>query len=402
MALKVIDVSEHQGTIDWNTVKGNIDGVILRCGYGDNITSQDDSQWKRNADECTRLGIPFGVYLYSYATTEAQARSEAEHVLRCISGYNLSYPVYLDLEEPGTQNGAISRANIFGDIIEAAGYSCGVYANTNWWTNYLVGLERFTKWVAQYNSVCTYTGTYDMWQYTSSGYVPGISGAVDMNHCYKNFGQTETSAGWVLDSNGWWYRNADGSYPASEWKVISGEWYYFNDKGYALASQWIYEDGHWYYLQDNCVMARGWVQIEKEWYYCRPENDGNPQGSMVSGWKYINGYWYYLNPQTDANGTHGAALRGLQSIDGYWYYFRQGGSESPECSMLTGWINYAGGWRYFNPGLNCQPVGSMMMNHWVEDGSRKYYLKDDGVMAASETLTISGKEYTFNGSGELI
>lgn len=187
MAYKVIDVSEHQGTIDWNTVKGNIDGAILRCGYGDNIASQDDAQWKRNADECTRLGIPFGVYLYSYATTEAQARSEAEHVLRCISGYNLSYPVYLDLEEPGTQNGAISRANIFGDIIEAAGYSCGVYANTNWWTNYLVGLERFTKWVAQYNSVCTYNGSYDIWQYTSGGSVPGISGAVDMNHCYRDF-----------------------------------------------------------------------------------------------------------------------------------------------------------------------------------------------------------------------
>lgn len=187
MTLKVIDVSEHQGTINWGTVKGNIDGAIIRCGYGDNIASQDDAQWKRNADECTRLGIPFGVYLYSYATTEAQARSEAEHVLRCISGYNLSYPVYLDLEEPGTQNGAISRANIFGDIIEAAGYSCGVYANTNWWTNYLVGLERFTKWVAQYNSVCTYNGSYDIWQYTSGGSVPGISGRVDMNHCYRDF-----------------------------------------------------------------------------------------------------------------------------------------------------------------------------------------------------------------------
>lgn len=111
--LRVIDVSEHQGTINWDAVKGHIDGAILRCGYGDNIASQDDKQWKRNADECTRLGIPFGVYIYSYATSDAQARSEAEHVLRLISGYKLSYPIYLDLEQAGTETGAIQRANIF-------------------------------------------------------------------------------------------------------------------------------------------------------------------------------------------------------------------------------------------------------------------------------------------------
>lgn len=185
--LRVIDVSEHQGTINWDAVKGHIDGAILRCGYGDNIASQDDKQWKRNADECTRLGIPFGVYIYSYATSDAQARSEAEHVLRLVNGYKLSYPIYLDLEQAGTETGAIQRANIFGEIIENAGYWCGVYANTNWWTNYLVGLERFVKWVAQYNSVCTYQGTYDIWQYTSGGSVPGISGNVDMNHCYRDY-----------------------------------------------------------------------------------------------------------------------------------------------------------------------------------------------------------------------
>ena len=185
--LKVIDVSEHQGTINWNAVKGNIDGAIIRCGYGSDIASQDDKQWKRNADECTRLGIPFGVYIYSYAKTNEQAKSEAQHVLRLIKGYKLSYPVYLDLEENGTQSGAIGRAKIFGDIIEKAGYWCGVYANTNWWTNYLVGLENYVKWVAQYNSTCTYSGKYDMWQYTSSGSVPGISGNVDMNHCYRDY-----------------------------------------------------------------------------------------------------------------------------------------------------------------------------------------------------------------------
>lgn len=184
---KVIDVSEHQGTIDWNTVKENIDGAILRCGYGDNIASQDDKQWKRNADECTRLGIPFGAYIYSYATSDEQARSEAQHVLRLVKGYKLSYPIYLDLEQSGTESGAIRRARIFGDIIEKAGYWCGIYANLNWWNNYLVGLNDFVRWVAQYNSQCDYKGSYDMWQYTSGGTVPGISGRVDMNHCYRDY-----------------------------------------------------------------------------------------------------------------------------------------------------------------------------------------------------------------------
>lgn len=184
----VIDVSEWQGKIDWEKVKPHISGAILRCGYGSDLEKQDDAQFKRNADECTRLGIPFGVYLYSYAKTNDKAKSEAEHVLRLVKPYKLSFPVYYDLEEAGTEKGAIDRAVIFGDIIEKAGYWCGVYANLNWWNNYLKGLERFTKWVAQYNTQCDYKGAnLDVWQYSSMGTVPGIKGNVDMNYCYRDF-----------------------------------------------------------------------------------------------------------------------------------------------------------------------------------------------------------------------
>ena len=185
----IIDVSEHQGNINWDQVKSTgVEGVIIRCGYGDNIASQDDKYWKRNADECTRLGIPFGVYIYSYATSMAQAESEAQHALRCVKGYKLSYPIYLDLEHAGTEAGAVERAKRFGDIIEAAGYWCGIYANLSWWNNYLPGLDRFTKWIAQYNSQCDYVGkNKDMWQYSSSGRVAGISENVDMNEFYRDF-----------------------------------------------------------------------------------------------------------------------------------------------------------------------------------------------------------------------
>lgn len=187
MAKKVIDVSHHNGTVDWESVKAaGIDGAIIRCGFGSDIASQDDEQWKRNADECTRLGIPFGVYLYSYATTNSMAKSEVEHVLRLIKGYKLSYPVYYDLEEDGTESGATERARIFCEAIEAAGYWAGVYANKNWWDNYLTGLNEYTRWVARYNSTLGMDNV-DMWQYTSGGSVPGISGRVDMNHCYRDF-----------------------------------------------------------------------------------------------------------------------------------------------------------------------------------------------------------------------
>ncbi len=185
---RVIDVSEHQGLIDWERVKPQIDGAIIRAGYGMDLENQDDQYFKRNADECTRLGIPFGVYLYSYADSTDKIKSEANHVLRLVKGYRLSYPIYLDLEEDSTRNGAVERAGVFGDIIEAAGYHCGIYANLNWWTNYLKGLERFTKWVAQYYKENQYSGkNLDIWQYTDKGKVEGIQGNVDLNHCYRDF-----------------------------------------------------------------------------------------------------------------------------------------------------------------------------------------------------------------------
>ena len=89
----LIDVSEHQGVIDWEKAMYHIDGTILRCGYGGDNPDQDDECFRRNADECTRLGIPFGVYIYSYAKTIDGIKSEAAHVLRLIKPYKLSYPV---------------------------------------------------------------------------------------------------------------------------------------------------------------------------------------------------------------------------------------------------------------------------------------------------------------------
>lgn len=188
MERKIIDVSYHQGIIDWEKVKASgIEGAILRCAYGSDIASQDDKQWKRNADECTRLGIPFGTYIYSYAKTEAESRSEAEHVLRLIKGYKLSYPVYLDLEESGTESHAVRGAKIFCDIIEKAGCTVGIYANQYWFQNVIGNqLDAYTKWCARYSTQKPNVAC-DIWQYSSDGSVNGISGRVDMNICYRDF-----------------------------------------------------------------------------------------------------------------------------------------------------------------------------------------------------------------------
>ena len=192
MELKLIDVSTHQGVIDWKEVKKHIDGAIIRCGYGRDIISQDDRRYVENVEACIKYNIPFGVYLYSYAKDLDGAISEAKHVLRLLEPYKdkISYPVYYDLEEAGTEKGAMERALVFGEIIEAEGYWCGIYANQYWWRTYLKnGLDRYTKWVAKYSGEkpSGISGTYDIWQYSSKGSVPGIEGNVDMNICYRDF-----------------------------------------------------------------------------------------------------------------------------------------------------------------------------------------------------------------------
>ena len=185
---KGIDVSAWQGDIDWDKVKASgIDFAIIRCGYGSNDRSQDDSKWERNVSECERLGIPYGVYLYSYANTIEKAKSEAAHVLRLLKGHTPSYPVYYDLEDKIVSNAGrtaiINYANIFCSSIEANGYRAGIYANLSWWDTKLNdnSLNKYEKWVAQWYHTCTYGGDYRLWQCTSDGSVSGISGRVDLN-----------------------------------------------------------------------------------------------------------------------------------------------------------------------------------------------------------------------------
>lgn len=197
---KGIDVSQWQGKIDWEKVKADgIEFAIIKCGYGDDYADQDDPYWSYNVSECERLGIPYGVYIYSYALNTAQAVSEANHVLRLLQGHTPSYPVYFDMEDKTTLvvgNEMLGNiAKTFCDRISSAGYKVGIYSSLDWLNNYLTSSVfqnikngTWSLWVAQWNATCDYTGTYDMWQCANTGTVDGINGDVDLD-----FWMTETS-----------------------------------------------------------------------------------------------------------------------------------------------------------------------------------------------------------------
>ena len=192
-----VDVSHHNGVADWTKAKkAGVEYAIIRCGYGMNQKDQDDSQWLNNVNGCIKNNIPFGVYIYSYADTVAKAKSEAEHVLRLIKsvkGYDSEYPVYYDLEEKGIREKLSKQeianvAETFCDTIEGSGYEAGVYANKDWFSNYLTDsrFNQWEKWVAQYNASCEYEGSYSMWQCSSEGRVDGFKGRVDLNIDFKD------------------------------------------------------------------------------------------------------------------------------------------------------------------------------------------------------------------------
>lgn len=200
--LKGIDVSQHQGKIDWEKVKA--DGVkfaILRAGYGKNNI---DQQFKRNISECNRLGIPVGVYWFSYALSVDMALNEAKYCLAAIKPYKVDFPVFFDFEYDSvdyakrcgvtiTANSASAMAIAFMQKVKAAGYVAGWYANPHYIKSYLNNpvLEQFPLWIAHYASKYSYSGKANvvMWQYSSSDKVNGVSGNCDMNHGYQNYKQ---------------------------------------------------------------------------------------------------------------------------------------------------------------------------------------------------------------------
>lgn len=201
-----IDVSEHNGKIDWDKVKDSVDFAFIRVGYrgyGSGKTVEDKYA-KENLKGAQKAGIPFGVYFYSQAVNEEEAREEAKFVLKKIRHYSPNLPIVIDFEYPtdenGTKTGRLHNAylsreenteiiNAFCEEIQEGGYASGVYASSS-----VLALKFDTNklnkdlmiWVADYNSQVSYGVRYKMWQYSRTGNCDGVSSKnVDFNYYYS-------------------------------------------------------------------------------------------------------------------------------------------------------------------------------------------------------------------------
>lgn len=200
------DLSYYNKGVDFESLKSEVDFLILRVGYtgyasGDILL---DEEFRDYAEAANDAGIPLGVYYYSQAVTENEARAEAKFVLKHIRKYDISLPVFIDFEYPmdgGIQVGRLAEAeltpsestqiiNAFCDTVTNAGYDCGVYASS-WVLNNDLKASKINSnayiWVADYNGTIGYNGNYDLWQYTNKGRLESVSngeGDVDLNYWY--------------------------------------------------------------------------------------------------------------------------------------------------------------------------------------------------------------------------
>ena len=191
--MRGIDVSKWQGVIDFDAVRDSgIEFVIIRAGYGKEAW-QKDAYFERNYKNAKAAGLKVGAYWYSYAETIEEGKKEAATCLSVLNGRHFDLPVYFDVEEQRQfdkgRNFVDSLITVFCSAIGDAGFIPGIYMSTSPLTAYVSESvrARYTIWVAQYNSKCTYDGEYGIWQYSSKGVVPGVKGMVDMNICYRSF-----------------------------------------------------------------------------------------------------------------------------------------------------------------------------------------------------------------------
>ena len=180
---------------------------------------------------------------------------------------------------------------------------------------------------------------------------------------------------WLSDSVGWWYRYADGSYPAGQAVRIGNSTYRFGADGY-MRTGWVSEDGAWFYHDASGAQASGWVKDGSSWYYLDPAT-----GRMATGWIKDGSTWYYLTPS-------GAMATGWVKDGSTWYYLM------PSGAMATGWVKDGSTWYYLTP-------SGAMATGWVKDGSTWYYLRSSGAMATGWLMDGGSWYYLSTDSGAM-
>lgn len=227
--MKIIDVSYHNGNIDFNKVKADgIAGVIIRAGYGKNNL---DKKFKVNITNALKAGLKVGVYWFSYAYTEEMAKAEAEYCLRAVNGYDLTLPIFFDWEYDSrsyaSRNGVnagktlITNMNIaFCKVVANTGRKAGYYGSLDYFNNYIDAskLSAYVKWLARYSN--KEQTDCDLWQYTSKGSVAGINGNVDISKTVTE-GWLSSSSSSSSSSSG---SSAKKTNKEIAKEVIAGKW----------------------------------------------------------------------------------------------------------------------------------------------------------------------------------
>lgn len=188
MQMKGIDISKYQGNVDFNQVKASgIDFVIIRAGYG-KTTTQKDPKFEEYYKKAKEANLYVGTYWYSYAKTEYEALQEAKAFEEVIKNKTFEMPVFLDIEESSQATVANVIITKFCDYLETKNYYVGVYGSKSYLESYTTQAttSKYCTWVAQWSDVNTYKRTYDLWQYSDKGKIPGITGDVDLDYCYKD------------------------------------------------------------------------------------------------------------------------------------------------------------------------------------------------------------------------
>lgn len=206
-----------------------------------------------------------------------------------------------------------------------------------------------------------------------AGAAYGTSAMIEPNEAYADTPQAQAGS-WVKSHGKWWYKYADGTYPANTQLTIKGKTYSFDAAGY-MKTGWKLEDGSWHYYKGSGAMATGWQKVKGAWYYMDSE------GAMQTGWQKISGKWYYLKGS-------GAMKTGWLQDQGSWYYLNSSGA------MKTGWLKSGGKWYYMNPADGKMTTGKQtisgkayffkssgaMATGWVKDGSTYYYANSSGAL----------------------
>lgn len=199
--MKGIDVSVHNGNIDWNKMKADgIEFAILRAGYG-KLAKQKDTKFEDNYAGAKAAGIPVGAYWYSYATTVDEARQEAAVCVSILAGKQFEFPIYFDQEEKKTLDtgkancSAMIRA--FCEVLESHGYWVGLYTSRSVLSTHIEDdiKTRYALWAAEWGSKLNYSGAVGIWQYSDKGKVGGITGNVDLDMAYVDYATKVKAAG---------------------------------------------------------------------------------------------------------------------------------------------------------------------------------------------------------------